>query len=156
MVGGGSAGDAKVVGISREAASEFCAGTVGDRVQWLGVVPAAAFRELIRESFGYVSAAVYEDYGIAALEALAGGALPVLLPGAGPYEALRFAERDFPAGVASGMSATCLAEAIRRVSETPEADVPVVRARAATFLEPLDPERYLHTVRDTLVPLLLG
>lgn len=69
-------------------------------VRWRGMVAPTDFRRALARARVYVSAARWEDYGLAQLEALADGTLLVSSPSPGPFEALALARRIAPQLVA--------------------------------------------------------
>jgi Glycosyl transferases group 1 len=80
-------------------------------VQFTGRLHPDAYRALLRRSRVFIAAPRREDYGIAALEALADGCLLVGTPAPGPYPALHLArdldprliDADLPAAIRAGL-----------------------------------------------------
>ncbi|MGI8506943.1 MAG: glycosyltransferase [Solirubrobacteraceae bacterium] len=121
-----------------------------------GFVPAADFRAALRTARCFVSAARWEDYGQAPLEALRDGTMLVTAPADGPYEALAIARhldrdlvaRDFePASLAAGIDA-----AYRRDRAFGDS----YRHRAAVRLEPYEWPACVSALRTRVLPILLG
>ena len=84
----------EVFGIEPRRAREFLARSGSQPppgIEFRGFVGAAQFRARLRGARAFISAARWEDYGQAPLEALSDGALLVTAPAQGPYEALAIA-----------------------------------------------------------------
>ena len=101
-------------------------------VRFAGRVEPAAFRALLRRARVFLATPLVEEYGIAALEALADGAQLVTTPAAGAYPALALASELDPRLVARD-HATSLAAALRAALDEPLADY---ATRAAGLLAP--------------------
>jgi hypothetical protein len=125
-------------------------------VRWLGLTPAAEFRAALRESLVFASAARWEDFGQAPLEALADGALLVTLPAGGAYEALAPARELAPGLAPAQLSAGALAEALRQAFATSEDQAREYRRRATDLVAAFAPERVERTVAEEVLPALLG
>lgn len=125
-------------------------------VQWHGMVASATFRRALRTSLVYASAARWEDYGQAQLEALADGALLVTAPSAGPFEALALARRIAPQLVAADMTPDALAAALRAAFALDDAAAAAARAAATETLRAYAPESVVAQLRDDVLPALLG
>ena len=106
-----------------------------------------AFRALLGRSKLFLAAPRREDYGIAALEALACGCLLVTTPSPGPYPGLELARRLDPRLVAAD-----LAQPIRVALDEPAPDY---AARAAQLLQPFTREAFDVTVANEVLPRLL-
>jgi glycosyltransferase involved in cell wall biosynthesis len=119
-----------------------------DGVEVVGHLAPADFRALLRRSRTYIAAARREDYGIAALEALACGCQLVTTPSPGPFPALELARRLDPRLVSDD-----LASAIRTALDDPR---PGYGEQAAVLLEPFTPAAVDRTVGDQVLPRLLG
>lgn len=117
-------------------------------VRYLGRLGPQEYRGLLRRARVYLTAPRREDYGIAQLEALADGAVLVTTPSPGPYAALPIARALDPRLVTDD-----LADALRAALDDPAADY---AARATAALAPFAPEAVDRTVRDVLLPRLLG
>jgi glycosyltransferase involved in cell wall biosynthesis len=99
----------------------------------------------------FINASRREDHGLAQLEALAAGTPLVTVPSPGAYEALPIARRLAPRLVASEVSASALAAALRAGLAFDDA---TYSARAAVALEPYRRSRVLSVVRDEVLPAL--
>jgi Glycosyl transferases group 1 len=149
----------EVFGIERERAAAFLARRAiaePPGVTFRGFVPGVDFRAALRAARCFVSAAQWEDYGQAPLEALRDGALLVTAASEGPYEALAIA-RDLDSGlVAPDLEASSLAAAIRAAFER-DADAHAdYRQRAAARLEPYRWQHAVEALRTRVLPILLG
>jgi Glycosyl transferases group 1 len=127
-----------------------------ERVEFRGKTPAAEFRAALRRARVYVGGARWEDFGQAPLEALADGALLATVPSGGPFEALALARELEPSLVSAAVEPAGLARALRSAFELPDERAAAYRARAAELLAPYSPESVQATVRDELLPALLG
>lgn len=125
-------------------------------VQWHGMVASATFRRALRTSLVFASAARWEDYGQAQLEALADGALLVTAPSAGPFEALPLARRIAPQLVAADMTPEALATCLRSAFALDDTAAGATRAAAAEALRAYAPEAVVTQLRDDVLPALLG
>ncbi len=128
------------------------AGTDGpgpvEGVRFTGRLDPEAYRGLLRRARVFVAAPRREDYGIAALEALADGCLLVGTPAPGPYPALALGRR-----LDGRLVDDDLATAIRAGLDRPEDDYP---ARALTMLTPFRRAHVDQTVREQVLPTLLA
>ena len=112
-------------------------------------------RALIAGAELYVSASRIEEYGVAQLEALAGGALLVTTPSRGPYEALPLARRLEPALVAAERSPHALATALRAALELPEPARAEYRDRARDLVAPYSRQELRRRLERDVLPALL-
>ncbi len=105
-----------VTGIARDWATEFLRrrgiDSLPARLELGGMVSRADFLDLLARAAVYLSAARWEDFGQAPLEALAAGAALVAAPGGGPFPALTLARTLEPAYVAPDRSPGALARAL--------------------------------------------
>ena len=113
-----------------------------------GTLSPTGFRELLSRAQVFVSAPRREDYGIAALEALACGCRLVTTPSPGPYPALDLARQLDPRLVSDDV-----AGAIRTALDDPK---PGYAQRAAQLLEPFTPTAVDRTVADAVLPRLMA
>jgi hypothetical protein len=116
-------------------------------VRFVGRLAPDAYRALQRRARVFVTAPRREDFGIAALEALADGAMLVTTPSPGAYPALALARRLDPRLVSED-----LAGALRRALDDPAdgyAD------RAAELLEPFGRSAVAATLSERVLPRLL-
>jgi glycosyltransferase involved in cell wall biosynthesis len=116
-------------------------------VRFVGVLPEAEYRALVRRARAFVSASRREDYGIAQLEALIDGCLLVTTAAPGPYPALALARELDPRLVGEE-----LAPALRTALDQPPADY---RARAQRALAPFRRDAVDRLVAAELLPRLL-
>ena len=117
-------------------------------VELAGPLAPAAFRRLLSRARAFVAAPRFEDYGIAALEALARGCLLVTTPSPGPYPALELARELDPRLVTDD-----LAGAIRVALDDPSAGY---AERAAPLLAPFTRAAMDHAVAEMVLPRLLA
>jgi glycosyltransferase involved in cell wall biosynthesis len=116
-------------------------------VRAAGRLTPAQFRGLLGRARAFVTAARREDYGIAALEALACGCQLVTTPSPGPYPALELARALDPRLVSAD-----LAGAIRSALDDPRPDY---ARRAAELLAPFAPAAVDRTVAERVLPRLV-
>ena len=129
--------------------------TVPAGITFHGYVSAPVFRATVRRCRCYISAASWEDYGQAPLEALADGALLVTTPADGAYEALALARDLDPGLVAGDLEPGSLAAAIDAAFDCDDAGRARYRARAAELLEPYGWRPAVETLRSRVLPALL-
>ena len=122
----------------------------------VGMLPQLEFRDLLARARMYVSAAAWEDFGIAPLEALDRGAALVCAPGGGPFPALGLARVLAPEFVAADRSAGALARAIEAAFAAPGDQMTRYRVRARAELEPYRPEATVARLQAEVLPALLG
>jgi len=125
-------------------------------VEWRGLTPAEDFRGALRRSLAYVTAARWEDFGQAPLEALADGALLITVPSGGAYEALALARQLAPELATSGIDADELAGSLKAAFGMTSEAAHEYRARAAGMLAAYRPEALERTVRNEVLPALLA
>lgn len=116
-------------------------------VESVGRLTPPEFHALLARARVFVTAARREDYGIAALEALACGCQLVTTPAPGPYPALDLARRLDPRLVSGD-----LANTLRIALDDP---LPSYAARAAELLVPFTPAAVDRTVAERVLPRLL-
>jgi hypothetical protein len=116
-------------------------------VDLAGRLDPGAYRALLRRARLFVTAPRREDYGIAALEALADGCVLVTTPAAGAYPAAEVARQLDPRLVTDD-----LAGAIRVALDDP---APGYSERAAALLEPYSRETLDRTLTGDVLPRLL-
>jgi glycosyltransferase involved in cell wall biosynthesis len=124
-------------------------------VRWRGMVPGEQFRAALRAAHVFVSAARWEDYGQAALEAMSDGTLPALAPAGGPFEALPLTRALDPALVAPDLAPASLATVLRHAFALPAPAVAGLRVRAAAMLRDYTTERVVERLAGDVLPLLL-
>lgn len=116
-------------------------------VELAGRLAPDAYRALLRRARAFLAAPRREDYGIAALEALADGCQLVSTPSAGPYPARELARQLDPRLVCDDLPA-----AIRTALDDP---VPDYARRAVKLLAPFTRAAVDRTVADEVLPRLL-
>ncbi len=136
--------------VRREGEELVVAGVDGPRtpgVRFAGFLATDEFRALLRRARVYVTAPVREEFGIAALEALADGCMLVTTPAIGAYPAFAIAGELDPR-LADGDIASGLRIAL---------DSPAERyaGRAADLLVPYGRDAFDRTVARELLPRLV-
>jgi hypothetical protein len=116
-------------------------------VRFLGRLPAAEFRALLRRARVFVTAPRREDFGITALEALADGCQLVTTSAPGPYPALALARRLDPRLVGED-----LAGALRTALDDPR---PGYAEQAAELVCPFSRSAIEATLAERVLPRLL-
>ena len=129
--------------------------TVPAGIGFHGYVSAPVFRATVRGCGCYISAASWEDYGQAPLEALADGALLVTAPADGAYEALALARELDSDLVAGDLEPGSLAAAIEAAFARDDAARARYRARAAELLKPYGWRPAVESLRSRVLPALL-
>ena len=125
-------------------------------VEWRGMAPAEEFRHALRHSQAFAAAARWEDFGQAQLEALADGALLATLPSGGAYEALALARELVRELAAPALEHRGLAAALHAAFAMDAERARSYRERAAGRLAPYRPEALERTLREQILPALLG
>jgi hypothetical protein len=149
----------EVFGIESRRAREFLARSGSQPpsgMEFRGLVGADEFRARLRGARAFISAARWEDYGQAPLEALSDGALLVTAPAQGPYEALAIARELEPELVPRSSEPADLAGAIDIAFGLDDAAVGEYGRRAATRLEPYRWDRAVDALRARVLPALLN
>ena len=149
----------QVFGIERERGRAHLARTGVPEpagVEWRGMVSGVEFRAALRRARALVAAARWEDFGQTPLEALADGALLVTPPSGGGFEALGLARELAPYLVAPNMTPDALAPCIRAAFGLGEEALRSYRARALELLAPYRPDALVRTLRERVLPELLG
>jgi glycosyltransferase involved in cell wall biosynthesis len=113
-----------------------------------GRLPPPEFHALLRRSKLFVAAPVREDFGIAALEALAAGCMLITTPSPGPYPARDLARKLDPRLVTDD-----LPSAIRMALDDP---APAYPERAAELLAPYRRDAVDRVVAEAVLPRLLS
>jgi glycogen synthase len=148
-----------IAGIPPERARAFLARRGMDLpagVELVGMLPQPQFRDLLARALVFVSAAQWEDFGIAPLEALDRGAVLVGAPAGGPFPALVLARTLAPEFVAAERSAVALAGALQAAFAAPPDRLAAYRQTARAALEPYRPEASVARIRAEVLPALLG
>jgi Glycosyl transferases group 1 len=148
-----------IAGIPPERAHAFLArrGTaLPPNAEMVGMLPQSSFRELLSRALVFVSAAEWEDFGIAPLEALDRGAALVCAPGGGPFPALGLARALGSEFVAADRAPASLARALQAAFAAPSERLAAYRIVARETLEPYRPEASVARIRAEVLPALLG
>jgi glycosyltransferase involved in cell wall biosynthesis len=148
-----------VGGIDRDEALRWLARQGGGEpagVEFAGPVPRERWTSLVAGSRIYVSAARYEDWGVAQMEALAAGTPLVTVPTPGPNVALPIARQLAPELVADDVTAPALATAIRAGLALEGATRSDYSATARRLLQPYSDAALREVVAERVVPALLG
>jgi glycosyltransferase involved in cell wall biosynthesis len=148
-----------IAGIERERAVEFLArrgAGLPAGAELAGMLPQASFRDLLARARVFVSAAAWEDFGIAPLEALDRGAVLVGAPGGGPFPGLAIARSLAPSFVAEDRDPGSLARALESAFAADDATLAAYRVGARHALEPYRPEASIKRLREEVLPALLG
>jgi len=124
-------------------------------VEFGGAIPRDRWTALVAGSRVYVSAARYEDWGVAQMEALAAGVPLVTVPTPGPNVALPLARELAPRLVAADSTVAALAESLRGGLGLDGAARAVYAAAARRLLEPYSDAALRKVVADEVVPALL-
>jgi hypothetical protein len=154
----GGSGRLEIFGVERDAALAFLRRRnlpEPPRTRFRGIVAADAFRATLRRARCFISAARWEDFGQAPLEALRDGALLVTTPAQGPYEALAIARELDPGLVTSDLDPASLAAAIRAAFALGGASHAAYRARSAPLLEPYRRQSAVAALSERVLPVLL-
>ena len=125
-------------------------------VEFAGAVPRERWTALVAGSRVYISAARYEDWGVAQMEALAAGTPLVTVPTPGPNAALPLARRLAPELVAHDSSTAALADALRRGLAMDDSARGAYAATARRLLEPYSDAALRAVVSERVVPALLS
>ncbi|HEY3775088.1 MAG TPA: glycosyltransferase [Solirubrobacteraceae bacterium] len=125
-------------------------GTEEPGVRFAGRLEPAAFRALLRRARVFLATPRVEEYGIAALEALADGAQLVTTPAAGAYPALALASQLDPRLVADDPDS--LAAALRVALDDPRQEY---AARAAELLVPYRRSTMSEVLAGDVLPRLV-
>jgi glycosyltransferase involved in cell wall biosynthesis len=122
----------------------------------VGMLPQPEFRELLSRALVFVSAAEWEDFGIAPLEALDRGAALVCAPAGGPFPALGLARALASEFGAVDRAPASLARALKAAFAAPPEQLAAYRIVAREALEPYRPEASVARIRAEVLPALLA
>jgi glycosyltransferase involved in cell wall biosynthesis len=148
-----------IAGIPPERARAFLArrgAVVPPEVELVGMLPQPSFRDLLARARVFVSAAEWEDFGIAPLEAIDRGAALVCAPAGGPFPALALARALAPDFLAADRSPASLARALETAFSAPPERLAAYRVAARAELEPYRPEASVARIAAEVLPALLG
>jgi glycosyltransferase involved in cell wall biosynthesis len=147
-----------VTGIAAERASAFLLRrglSLPERIELAGVLSQDEFAALLTRARVFLSAARWEDYGMAPLEALDRGAALVCAPAGGPFPALTIGRELAPEFVAASRSAGALAAALEAALGTGEPARQAYREAARERLAPYRPQAVVRRLREEVLPALL-
>lgn len=133
-----------------QAEADLGAAVTSPHVHFRGLLSPADFRELTRRSTILLAAPDYEDFGIAPLEAIADGCIPITTRSPGPYIALRVLMCVAPELTAEFGSAGDLSEKLRAVALGPEENRSVLRERLAAATANFGEEGFGDSLRQAL------
>ena len=148
-----------IAGIPRERAVEFLArrgARLPPGAELAGMLPQPSFRDLLSRARVFASAAEWEDFGIAPLEALDRGAVLVGASGGGPFPGLGIARALAPEFVAADREPDSLARALEAAFAASDDRLAEYRVAARVALEPYRPEASVKRLREEVLPALLG
>jgi glycosyltransferase involved in cell wall biosynthesis len=126
------------------------------RVEFAGAVPRERWTALVAGSRAYVSAARFEDWGVAQMEALAAGTPLATVPTPGPNAALPIARRLAPELVAAESTGPALAQVLRQALAMSDEARAAYAAAARRALEPFSHAALQAVVSERVLPALLG
>ncbi len=147
-----------VTGIQPERAQAFLARrglSLPPGMELSGMLAPEAFGSLLGRARAFVSAARWEDFGQAPLQALDRGAMLVSAPAGGPFPALAIARELEPRFVAPDRSPRSLAIAMEAALGAGEPELAAYRLAARRGLEPYRPHAQVRRLRDEVLPRLL-
>jgi hypothetical protein len=120
-----------------------------------GMLSRDDFYALLARARVFLSAARWEDFGLAPLEALERGAALVCAPAGGPFPALRLARELAPQFVATDRSPESVAGALRAALAAGEPALTAYRKAAHERLGPYRAPAVVQRLRDEVLPALL-
>jgi Glycosyl transferases group 1 len=147
-----------ITGIDADAGRAFLqgAGVVEPSgLSWAGRLSPDRYRSVTSSLAAHITASRREEWGIAALEALADGALLVAVPGAWRTEVVELARDLDPHLVAADRSPEALAVAMRHAHGYSEDDRDAYQGEARARVGAYSPETFRSRVRDAILPILL-
>ena len=125
-------------------------------VEWAGAVERQRWLALVAGARVFVNASRFEDWGLAQMEALAGGTPLVTVPTPGPNAALPLARALAPALVARAARPGELAAALRAGLALDERERAAYAAEAERLLAPYGGEALREVVAREVLPELLS
>jgi hypothetical protein len=147
-----------VTGIAPERARAFLAqrgASLPPRLELAGMLSQDQFGRLLERARVFLSAARWEDFGQAPLQALERGAVLVSAPAGGPFPALAIAAELGPAFVSADRSPGSLAGALEAALAAREPLLAAYRDRVRERLAKYRPEAQVRRLRDEVLPRLL-
>jgi hypothetical protein len=124
-------------------------------VELAGILSPAEFGSLLSRARAFLSAARWEDFGQAPLQALDRGAALVSAPAGGPFPALAIARDLWPAFVAADRAPRSLATALEAALRAAEPELSAYREAALQRLAPYREAAQVQRLRDEVLPRLL-
>jgi len=154
-------GDATLAigGIDRDAGRRWLARHGVDEppgIEWLGRLDRERWLAVVASAGVFVSAARFEDWGLAQMEALAAGTPLVTTATPGANAALPLAHELAPELVATERTPPTLATALRAGLALDPAQRAAYAARAAAMLEPYGEEALRRRMAEEILPRLLS
>jgi glycosyltransferase involved in cell wall biosynthesis len=123
-------------------------------VEWAGELEREGFVDLVRRARVFLNGSTWEDFGIAAMEALAAGTPVVTVPTPGSFEALPLARELAPDLVAGELSAPALAGSLRAGLALDDPARDAYRERALELLRPYRADVLRRVVAERVLPAL--
>ena len=148
-----------VCGLERTAALRFLGRRgvpVPGGVEWAGSLPRAQWLSLVGRAAALANASVFEDWGIAPMEALSAGTPLATVASGGPYEALAPARRLAPELVAERRGPAALAAALRAAVSMDGSERARYAHEAAAVMAAYRPDALARTVAESMLPRMLA
>jgi glycosyltransferase involved in cell wall biosynthesis len=123
-------------------------------VEWAGALPHEEWLALVARERVYLNGSRWEEYGIAALEALSAGTPLATVPTPGAFEALPLARALAPDLVAPDSKPASLAGALRAGLALSPADLTDYGRRADELLVPYREDAVRRTIAESVLPAL--
>ncbi|MEA2375721.1 MAG: hypothetical protein QOD53_2184, partial [Thermoleophilaceae bacterium] len=123
-------------------------------VEWAGLLERERWVDLVRRARVFLNGSTWEDFGIAAMEALAAGTPLVTVPTPGSFEALPLARQLAPDLVAADLSAEGLAVALRAGLALDQDARDSYRQHALELLRPYRQDALRKVVAEQVLPAL--
>ena len=123
-------------------------------VEWAGQLERERWVDLVRRARVFLNGSTWEDFGIAAMEALAAGTPLVTVPTPGSFEALPLARELAPDLVAADVSAEELAVALRAGLALDQGARDSYRQHALELLRPYRQDALREVVAEQVLPAL--
>jgi glycosyltransferase involved in cell wall biosynthesis len=123
-------------------------------VEWAGELERAGWLDLVRRARVFLNGSTWEDFGIAAMEALSAGTPLATVPTPGSFEALPLARELAPELVAGDVSAPALADALRAALALDDGARARYRERALELLRPYRADAVGRVVSERVLPAL--
>lgn len=124
-------------------------------VELAGMLSQHEFGRLLDRARAFLSAARWEDFGQAPLQALERGAVLVSAPAGGPFPALAIAAQIGPGFVAADRTPGSVAGALDAALRAGDPELAAYRAAARELLAQYRPATQVRRLRDEVLPRLL-